>query len=105
MVECSDIKTASNCDLSTVKVGQTDANGAFSVDIPVHTGTVGDGTCNAGAGTTPASGSGATSPPACYIVASTDQTGQDLTQAGAGPLIFDRLQVDPRTNLTSGPRR
>jgi hypothetical protein len=102
VVECSDIKTASNCDLGTAKVGQTDANGAFSVDIPVHTGTVGDGTCNAGAGTTAATGSGATSPPPCYIVASTDQTGQDLAQAGAGPLIFDRLQVAPRTGLKSG---
>lgn len=88
VVECSNVTAASNCDLATAKVGQTDANGAFTVALPVHTGAVGDGTCGAGS--------------QCYAVASTDQSGTDTSQAGANTFQFDRLQVSPRTGLKNG---
>jgi hypothetical protein len=89
LVECSGTTGQSNCDLSTVQSTQTDASGNFTVAaFPVHTGTVGDGACNANS--------------VCYVAGSTDPSGTDLTQASAAPIQFDRLQITPRTNLKNG---
>ena len=89
LVECSGATAQSNCDLNTVATGQSDANGALAATpIKVHTGTVGDGVCNANS--------------TCYIAGSTDATGQDLSQASAAPIQFDRLQITPRANLKNG---
>jgi hypothetical protein len=89
LVECSGTTGQSNCDLGTLQTTQTDANGALTLAaFPVHTGTVGDGVCNANS--------------TCFIAASTDPTGADLTQASAAQIQFDRLQVSPRTGLKNG---
>lgn len=89
LVECSGTTGQANCDLATATPTPTDASGNFSVAaFPVHTGTVGDGTCNANA--------------TCFIAASTDPSGQDLSQAGVAQIQFDRLQVSPRANLKNG---
>ena len=89
LVECSGTTGQSNCDLASFKQGTTDANGAFTVTgMPVHTGTVGDGTCGPNS--------------TCFIAGSTDQTGADLSQASAAPIQFDRLQISPRANLKNG---
>ena len=90
VVECNDVKSQSNCDIANYKATQTDASGNFSLPFPVHTGTVGDGTCGPNS--------------TCYVVASTDQTGQDLSQTGAAQIVFDHLQVAPRTNLHNGDK-
>jgi hypothetical protein len=89
LVECSGTTGQANCDLATATPTQTDANGAFSVPaFKVHTGTVGDGACNANS--------------TCFIAGSTDPTGQDLSQASAAMIQFDRLQISPRSNLKNG---
>ncbi|HEX4654546.1 MAG TPA: neocarzinostatin apoprotein domain-containing protein [Mycobacteriales bacterium] len=89
LVECSGTAGQANCDLATATPTPTDASGAFSVPaFAVHTGTVGDGACNANS--------------TCFVAASTDPTGADLTQASAAPIQFDRLQVSPRTGLKNG---
>lgn len=89
VVECSGTTGQAACDTGTLQTVQTDANGAFSIAaFPVHTGTVGNGTCNANA--------------TCYVAATTDPTGADLTQASAAPIQFDRLQISPRTGLKTG---
>jgi hypothetical protein len=89
LVECSGTTGQANCDLATATPTQTDANGAFNVPaFKVHTGTVGDGACNANS--------------TCFVAGSTDPSGQDLSQASAAPIQFDRLQVSPRSNLKNG---
>ena len=89
LVECSGTTGQANCDTSTLKTAQTDGSGAFTVTgMPVHTGTVGDGACNANS--------------TCYIAATTDPTGADLTQAQVAAIQFDHLQVTPRANLKNG---
>lgn len=89
LVECSGTTGQSNCDLSTLVQAQSDASGNLAATpIVVHTGTVGDGSCNANS--------------VCYVAGTTDPTGADLTQATAAPIQFDRLQMSPRTNLKNG---
>jgi hypothetical protein len=89
LVECSGTTGQANCDLSTLATGQSDASGALpATPIAVHTGTVGDGACNANS--------------VCYVAGSTDAGGTDLTQASAAPIQFDRLQISPRTGLKNG---
>lgn len=88
--ECSAIDQGiAGCDTSHAQVTQTDANGAFSqANFVVHTGAIGNGTCGAAS--------------TCFIVASTDFTGQDLSKASAGQIVFDNLQASPRTSLKNG---
>jgi hypothetical protein len=74
-LECSGTGGQQDCDTNAVGAGQTNASGAFSgVQVPVHSGTVGDGTCNAGQ--------------TCYIAATTDPSGTDPTQNATATFSF-----------------
>lgn len=81
-VECSGTGGQADCDTSALGQGTTDASGNVSgVKVPVHTGKVGDGTCNPGK--------------TCYIAATTDITGQDKSQQAAATFTFGSGSVKP----------
>lgn len=83
-VECSGTGGQADCDTSALGQGTTDANGNVSgVKVPVHTGAVGDGTCNPGK--------------TCYIAATTDITGQDSSQQASATFTFGSGSVKPPT--------
>jgi hypothetical protein len=64
-----------DCDLGTLTTSTTDATGAFSgVKIVVHTGAVGDKTCDAGG--------------SCDIVVTTSMTAPDATNSAIGTFTF-----------------
>ena len=93
--ECSTLTGgAADCDQDPsnggVSIGQTDANGAFSVtNFVARTETLGSKTCGAGS--------------SCYVVATTNPQAPDpTTNTGDAALQFDRLQIAPRTMLKNG---
>jgi hypothetical protein len=93
--ECSTLTGgAADCDADPsdggVAVGQTDANGGFSVtNFVARTETLGSKTCGAGSG--------------CFLVATTNPTAPDpTTNTASANLAFDRLQITPRSNLKNG---
>jgi hypothetical protein len=81
-VECSGTGGQADCDTSALGTGTTDASGNVSgVKVPVHTGKVGDGTCNPGK--------------TCYIAATTDPSGQDTSQQAAATFTFASGSTPP----------
>ena len=83
IVECSGTSGASNCDTNTLKTSQTDASGAFTAKIKVHTGTVGNGKCKPGG--------------KCYVAASTSTTPSPTTSA-AGTFKFAKTAIATKTS-------
>jgi hypothetical protein len=74
-IECSGASGQVACDTNASGIGQTDASGAFTgVVVPVHSGAVGNGTCNPGQ--------------ICYVAATTDPSGTDPTQRATAPFTF-----------------
>jgi hypothetical protein len=74
VVECGGTGGQADCDIGTLKTGKTNAAGEFSnVALTVHTGTVGDKTCNPGG--------------PCFAAAATSAS-PTAAQEGAGVFTF-----------------
>jgi len=90
VVECSAAADPASCQPSTANTSATtDASGNFTLTgYVVHTGAIGNGTCNAGA--------------TCYVNVTTNPNAPDATNTAGAAIAIDRLQVSPRTGLKSG---
>jgi hypothetical protein len=75
VIECTSMSTAASCDQSGVKLSSTAGDGSFhNLEFVVHTGAIGDGTCDASA--------------SCLIAATTDPTGSDPSQTATAAISF-----------------
>jgi hypothetical protein len=79
VVECAGTTPSqASCDGNTVKMPTTSADGSFTTTITVHTGVVGNGTCNAGQ--------------TCTVSATTDITGTLPNSSASAPITFAAKQ-------------
>jgi hypothetical protein len=79
VVECSGTTPSStSCDGNTVQMPTTGADGTFTANITVHSGPVGDGTCNAGQ--------------TCTISATTDISWTIPNTSASAPITFAATQ-------------
>lgn len=79
VVECAGTTPSkTSCDGNTVQMPTTDAEGNFTASITVHSGPVGDGTCDAGQ--------------TCTISATTDISGTVPNTSASAPITFAASQ-------------
>jgi hypothetical protein len=85
IVQCHALTGQTACNIGGLVLSSTDASGAFTAHITVHTGTIGDGSCNAG--------------DTCYVGASTSTT-PDSTNYATGSFTFAGPPAGPTVTVT-----